>query len=310
MHDGGGRGSAHARMETMDDRTPERRAAPRHALEQSARVELSSWAELVELYTRDICHGGVFIQTSSPPPIRTTVAVHLTLPDGTGTIRFRGEVVHTTEAGAGSPGFGVQFMGLTSDDRQVLREIVEQAKAAAQTPEAIALAVRGVMRQRLVGRGARPESLVQPRRRRRTSKEAAAVRSGGVVPEPTRPPLRRPERAPCPRTKHRRMYQLAVLLARTKRYDEAAQLLRRAQTLAPDHVEIRVLRCLVLARKAVAARALSQARSYYEDVLRLEPGNATAQEDLIILSALESVDVPAPMRRRTDLYFAAVVPPR
>ncbi|MCA9707800.1 MAG: PilZ domain-containing protein [Myxococcales bacterium] len=287
----------------MEARSPDRRRTPRYSLEQPARLEVRSWAALVELYTRDICHDGVFIQTTSPPPLHTLLAVHLLLPDGTGTIRFRGKVVHVIEAEASAAasaaaGFGVQFLDLTAEDRGVLRQIVAQAQAAADTPHAIAPAVHRVMSQQLARRAPRPEAAGTPRRqRRRTPMDPTAVRSDGVVPEPSRPPAPRPRSGPSPRGEHRRLLARALELTRSKRYEEALGLLSRAHDLRPEHIETQVLQSLVAARQAVAARDLERAKACYEDVLRLEPSNSVAHKDLLILSALGSSQVQAAARR-------------
>jgi uncharacterized protein (TIGR02266 family) len=113
----------------------ERRRADRYSLEEPARIELESWAELLELYTSDISQNGIFIRTSSPPQPGTEVGVHLLLPNGTGTIRFQGEVVRVVLPESGLvPGFGVQFHRITQEAHNTLQWILAQAKAAARTP--------------------------------------------------------------------------------------------------------------------------------------------------------------------------------
>lgn len=305
------------------DRAPDRRRSPRYSLERPVCIEVDSWPALVELYTRDICHDGVFVRSSSSPELHAKVAVHLRLPGAAATLRFRGEVVHVVPASAGAcAGFGVHFEGLTREDREVLRQIVAQAQAAAQAPEAIGPAVRRLVGSRIDGgkptrarrrratselpaarsQGAVPtrahlrrrttselaavrdrDAVPVPRRRRRTTKELAAVQGHEAVPPPTRPRTTNRER-------HRRMYAMALELTRTKRYADAAELLSRAHALRPDHLETQVLRSLVLARQAVADRDLARARACYQDVLRLEPDNVTAHKDMLMLSALANAD--------------------
>ncbi|MCA9708437.1 MAG: PilZ domain-containing protein [Myxococcales bacterium] len=114
---------------------PERRHEPRYSLEEPAQVEVGSWAELLELYTKDISRNGLFVQTSSPPEPGAQVGVHLLLPDGAGTIRFQGEVAHVIAPGSGrAPGFGVRLYDLSQDAAYTLQWIVAQAKAATETP--------------------------------------------------------------------------------------------------------------------------------------------------------------------------------
>lgn len=113
----------------------ERRRAPRYSLEEPAQVELESWAELLELYTKDISNNGIFIRTDEPPPTGTHVGVHLLLPDGSGTIRFQGEVVRIVNPGPGAvAGFGVQFYGVTQEAKNTLQWIIAQARAVTERP--------------------------------------------------------------------------------------------------------------------------------------------------------------------------------
>ncbi|MEM9457832.1 MAG: PilZ domain-containing protein [Myxococcota bacterium] len=122
-------------LSTVGQAQPERRTEPRYSLEEPAKVEIGSWAELLELYTKDISRDGIFIQTSSSPPPGTKVGVHLLLPDGAGTIRFQGKVVHVLAPESGSPpGFGVRFYDVTDEARNTLYWLVAQAKSAVTTP--------------------------------------------------------------------------------------------------------------------------------------------------------------------------------
>ena len=111
----------------------ERRVEPRYSLEEPARVQIDSWADFLELYTKDISHNGLFIQSDAPPELGAKVGVDLLLPDGSGTIRFKGEVRHVVTAQTGPiPGFGVRFYGVTQDAQNTLQWIVAQAKSVAR----------------------------------------------------------------------------------------------------------------------------------------------------------------------------------
>ncbi|MEM7157881.1 MAG: PilZ domain-containing protein [Myxococcota bacterium] len=113
----------------------ERRRAPRYSLEEPAQVELESWAELLELYTKDISNNGIFIRTEEPPETGSRVGVHLLLPDGSGTIRFQGEVVRIVRPAPGVvAGFGVQFYGVTQEAKNTLQWIIAQARAVTEQP--------------------------------------------------------------------------------------------------------------------------------------------------------------------------------
>lgn len=114
----------------------EERSDTRYSLVEPAVVHVDSWGELVTLYTRDISCGGMFIQTMSPPPIDTQVAVELRLPEEAGILRFEGTVVHVVPGGVkGRPaGFGLHFTGLTAETRRRLQRMIEQAERAAAAP--------------------------------------------------------------------------------------------------------------------------------------------------------------------------------
>ncbi len=119
----------------------ERRRQPRYSLADPAVIEIGSWSELVTLYVKDISCGGMFVETTAPPARDTEVTVQLLLPEGTGTLGFDGLVVHVVtvrEASASgrTPGFGLQFRGLTPERRRALQRLVEQAERAADSPSA------------------------------------------------------------------------------------------------------------------------------------------------------------------------------
>ncbi|MEM7154817.1 MAG: PilZ domain-containing protein [Myxococcota bacterium] len=113
----------------------EQRKDPRKALVDPVLVKVDSWSELVRLYTRDISCGGMFIHSEALPSLESQVSVELLLPEEAGSLHFQGVVVHVVEAsGATSPGFGIQFVGLTAESRRTLQRIIERAEQAASTP--------------------------------------------------------------------------------------------------------------------------------------------------------------------------------
>jgi hypothetical protein len=105
----------------------------RHEDERRLMVAFDAWDEIVELCSKDISHGGMFVQTVRSPPMRTRVEIGLELPDEAGHLRLPAEVVHivTAEQAAATgvaPGFGAQFLDLTPDLRAALERLVEHAK--------------------------------------------------------------------------------------------------------------------------------------------------------------------------------------
>ena len=71
-----------------------------------------------------------------------------------------------------------------------------------------------------------------------------------------------------------------------KRYDEAIDAFDRAVMQRPDSTKARILLLFSQARKAVRDKQLDIARRKYEEVLEIDPDNATAQRDLVMLSCL------------------------
>lgn len=124
--------------ESIEPAPPARRH-PRYALEQPVTIRYDEWSELVELCTRDISKGGMFVTTSAPPPLRSKITVQLRLPRETGTLELTGEVVHVMGGGdAGSVlGFGVQFDEVSERRRAMLDRLVEHAREMAERPDAV-----------------------------------------------------------------------------------------------------------------------------------------------------------------------------
>lgn len=113
------------------------RRHPRYPLEHPVHVHYERWEEFIELYTRDISRGGMFVRTAKPPEMQARVTLRLSLPGRVRDLVIEGEVVHAVSesdsARMGLPaGFGVQFVGLTPERRQLLEQVVEHARAIEQ----------------------------------------------------------------------------------------------------------------------------------------------------------------------------------
>lgn len=110
----------------------------RYRLEQPIRVKYERWDQFIDLYTKDISRGGVFVQTTDPPPLHTKVTLRMALPGGgVRELKVLGEVVHVvgpeTSTSTGMPaGFGLQFVNVTPDRRRLLELVVEHARAIEQ----------------------------------------------------------------------------------------------------------------------------------------------------------------------------------
>jgi len=116
-------------LQDIIDQFTERRRAPR--FKQYFKVNIEDSDKLMELYTRDISRGGVYVVTNDAPALRSTINVKMYLYDIMEAVRVEGEVVHVLgpekakELGQ-EPGFGVQFTRFFEDDREILEKYILQ----------------------------------------------------------------------------------------------------------------------------------------------------------------------------------------
>lgn len=110
-------------------------------VEREFRVEFGNLDEFVTEYSQNISAGGLFIRSFDPPELDEIIDVRISIPDLERTVSSRAVVVHhinpvQAEARGGSPGFGVQFMDVGQETREVLEELVQKAFVAQATQEA------------------------------------------------------------------------------------------------------------------------------------------------------------------------------
>jgi len=123
-------------LQDIIDQFTERRRAPRFKKYFKVNVEDSD--KLMELYTRDISRGGVYVVTKDAPALRSIINVKLYLYDIMEAVRVEGEVVHILDPEKAKelgqePGFGVQFTRFFEDDRETLEKyILELEKEGAE----------------------------------------------------------------------------------------------------------------------------------------------------------------------------------
>lgn len=103
-----------------------RRAFPRHTARFA--VRFATVQDFVLEYAANISAGGVFVESESPPPLKTVVRVEMELPGGGEPVAARCVVVHRVtpeeaRARGSLPGMGVQF--IDADDR--FRERIDAA---------------------------------------------------------------------------------------------------------------------------------------------------------------------------------------
>lgn len=109
----------------------ERRDAQRAEL--MVQIDYSTIDEMFSEFTRDINEGGLFIETGSPRPVGTEVALYFNLPGEAGGIETTGRVVRTTEGDTETPaGMGVEFDELTGSDRAKIDRLVRALRTGAR----------------------------------------------------------------------------------------------------------------------------------------------------------------------------------
>lgn len=108
----------------------ERRRAPRTPL--TLRVDYSTVDELFSEFTRNVNEGGLFIETETPPPMETRVALEFKLPGSGEPIRARGRVAWIRDASPeeGPAGMGVEFEQLGAEARKHIDALVRQLRSA------------------------------------------------------------------------------------------------------------------------------------------------------------------------------------
>jgi uncharacterized protein (TIGR02266 family) len=110
----------------------ELRRSARFASDGPVEIRCESWGQFIKTYTKDINHGGLFIQTGTPPPVNTELEVRISLPAGH-SLQLTARVVHliTPERAAAeglTAGVGVQFLGLDERHRSQIQTLVELAR--------------------------------------------------------------------------------------------------------------------------------------------------------------------------------------
>jgi uncharacterized protein (TIGR02266 family) len=108
----------------------DRRRTPRSPL--TLRVDYSTVDELFSEFTRNVNEGGLFIETETPPPMETRVALEFKLPGSGAPIRARGRVAWIRDASPeeGPAGMGVEFEQLGADARKHIDALVRQLRSA------------------------------------------------------------------------------------------------------------------------------------------------------------------------------------
>ena len=113
-------------------RGPRRRAHSRHDAVELVEVHCESWGRFIQLHTKDLSFGGIFVETATPPRIQSDVEVRIGLPENR-ELKLRARVVHivpferTITSGV-VPGMGIQFDAMTADQKAQLASLVDLAR--------------------------------------------------------------------------------------------------------------------------------------------------------------------------------------
>lgn len=104
----------------------------RKPAERRVRVRCATWQSFVDLHTRNISRGGMFLRTEQPAAVGSRVVVEFCLPDGRA-LPFMTEVAHViTPADAAPPGrpagIGLRFVKLDADALLEMEILLRQAR--------------------------------------------------------------------------------------------------------------------------------------------------------------------------------------
>lgn len=110
------------------DRDKVLRIHPRFLTEKKVTMRIGEREELRTLWTENISKGGLFVKTEQPPPRGARVEVAIQTPAGE--LALAAEVVHVLDAVTAqqvgqTPGVGLQFVDLTTDQRDAVFRYVD-----------------------------------------------------------------------------------------------------------------------------------------------------------------------------------------
>jgi type IV pilus assembly protein PilZ len=117
------RASTPAAAATFADRRKSARA------ELVVRVDYQTVDDLFSEFARNINEGGIFVETESPQPVGTEVALQFKLPGSDEANQTRGLVVRISGGEAGEPpGMGIEFGHLDASTRTRINRLVRRLR--------------------------------------------------------------------------------------------------------------------------------------------------------------------------------------
>ncbi len=113
------------------------RGSERVPIEARVDLEFESFQGFLSEYSSNISLGGIFVQTSQPPPVGTVLKFSLKLKGNFNLVQGRGEVVWIRPEGDGGgppPGAGIRFLDLEPASKDLIRRMVDRHKVQGGSP--------------------------------------------------------------------------------------------------------------------------------------------------------------------------------
>ena len=110
----------------------------------SIKLRCASWGQLATIYKRDLTRGALFLRSSRPPPVGTTVKIDMTLPSET-TINLSGVVVEQVGEGGmdgRGPGVDIKLAAIPQSAMWLIETALASHRAPTAPPAAQAAAPR------------------------------------------------------------------------------------------------------------------------------------------------------------------------
>ncbi|MGH0028647.1 MAG: TIGR02266 family protein [Myxococcota bacterium] len=93
------------------------------------RVDYKTVDELFSEFARNINEGGLFVETDTPPPPGSVVALQFQIPGSHEPIQVLGRVVRITDGDAHEgPGMGIEFEDLDEQSRDLINDLVRNLR--------------------------------------------------------------------------------------------------------------------------------------------------------------------------------------
>jgi type IV pilus assembly protein PilZ len=114
--------------EAAESNPIERRKSTR--AEVVVRVAYRTVDQLFSEFARNINEGGLFVESETPHPPGTQIALQFQLPGSEDPIQVRGRIVRSSDGSTGEPaGMGIEFDGLDDHHRQRINRLVRRLRA-------------------------------------------------------------------------------------------------------------------------------------------------------------------------------------